>query len=56
MERRFWSAEEFEKLSPAEQDRIFAESIHWTLDDVPSAFLDRVRARVQARSDGHPPG
>ena len=51
MNRKFWTPEEFEKLSPAEQDEAFAKSIVWDLDEVPQEFLDRVRARVQSRID-----
>jgi hypothetical protein len=51
MERRFWTAAEFEKLSPAEQDEVFANSIVRDLGEVPAAFLERVRARVRERID-----
>ena len=54
MERKFWTAAEFEKLSPAEQDKAFADSIVWDLDEVPQEFLDRVRARVRTTIDDDP--
>ena len=43
------TAEEFERLSPAEQDRVFASSIITDLADVPPEFLAKVQARVEAR-------
>lgn len=52
MSRKIWTPAEFEKLSPAEQDEIFTNSIVRDLEAVPPAFLDRVRDRVQARIDG----
>lgn len=52
MARKIWTPAEFEKLTPAEQDAIFAKSIVRDLDEVPPSFLDRVRGRVQARIDG----
>ena len=41
MSDKVWSAAELERLSPAEQDAIFAASIVRDLNDVPSAFIDR---------------
>jgi hypothetical protein len=43
------TADEFERLSPAERDRIFQASIVRDLDDVPPEYLERVRARVEQR-------
>lgn len=43
------TAEEFEALPPAEQDRVFAASVVTDLADVPPEFLAKVRARVEAR-------
>jgi hypothetical protein len=48
---KVWTAEEFGKLSPAEQDAVFEESIVTDLAAVPDEFLARVRARVQQRID-----
>ena len=49
VDRKVMTAEEFERLPPAEQDRIFASSIITDLADVPPEFLAKVRARVEAR-------
>jgi hypothetical protein len=49
VDRKAMTAEEFEQLSPAEQDRVFAASIVTNLADVPPEFLAKVRARVEAR-------
>jgi hypothetical protein len=47
VERRVWTAEELERLTPAEQDALFEESIVTDLDDVPDPFLEKVRTRLQ---------
>jgi hypothetical protein len=44
-----WTAEELEQLTPAEQDALFDASVVTDLDQVPVAFLEQVRARVQQR-------
>lgn len=49
MAEKFWTAEEFEALSPAEQDAVFEQSIVTDLPSVPEEFLARVRARVEDR-------
>lgn len=49
MAETVWTAEEFEKLSPAEQDALFEASIVTNLDMVPAEFVAHVRSRVQAR-------
>lgn len=49
MPERIRTAEEIEKLTPAEQDQLFKQSIVNDLDDVPADFLARVRARAQER-------
>ena len=49
MAHKVWTAQELERLSPAEQDAIFESSIVTDLDQVPAAFLDRVRARLEVR-------
>jgi len=46
-----WTAEEFERLSPAQQDAVFEQSIVTDLAAVPEKFLAHVRARVQQRID-----
>lgn len=48
---KVWTAEELEKLSPAEQDALFEASVITDLDAVPAEYLARVRARVQHRID-----
>ena len=53
MVRRTWPAEEFEELTPAEQDEIFESSIVTELDDVPEPFLAHVRSRLRQRLDRH---
>lgn len=49
MADKVWTAEELEKLSPAERQQIFEASLVLDLDDVPAEFLERVRDRVQDR-------
>jgi hypothetical protein len=41
------TAEEFERMTPAERDAHFDASLVTNLDEVPEAFLDRVRARLE---------
>ena len=43
------TAEEFEQMSPADQDAAFAASIVTNLDHVPREFVERVRSRVEDR-------
>ena len=43
------TADELERMSPAEQDAVFEASIVTNLDDVPREFLERVRSRVEDR-------
>jgi hypothetical protein len=52
---RVWTAAEFEQLSPAEQDAIFAAAIVRDLAEVPPAFLARVRARFEDHIGGTEP-
>lgn len=47
MAQRVWTAAELERLSPAEQDEIFAAGIVRDLADVPPEFLALVRARLE---------
>ena len=46
-DRKLWTAEELEKLSHAERDEIIRAGIVTDLDQVPPAFLERVRANVR---------
>ena len=52
MGRKIWTAEALERMTPAEQDSIFASSVATDLDGVPAEFLGRVRARAQERIAG----
>ena len=52
MAQKNWTAEELERMTPAEQDAIFEASIVRNLDDVPKEFLVRVRARFEAHLAG----
>ncbi len=47
MARKVWTAAELEKLTRAEQQAIFDESIVTDLDEVPPAFLAQVRADAE---------
>ncbi len=47
MEPKLITAAELERMTPAEQDRVFAESIVKDLSLVPEEFLARVRADVE---------
>jgi hypothetical protein len=49
--RKFWKAEEFLKLTPAEQDALFAASIITDLTQAPPELLAVARARLQHRID-----
>jgi len=46
---KVWTAKELEGMMPAERDAIFESSLVGSLDNVPPAFLARVRRRVQER-------
>lgn len=52
MAQKIWTAEELERMTPAEQDAIFNDSIVRNLDDVPNEFLARVQARFEAHLAG----
>ena len=59
MPRKLWTAAEWEKLSPAEQDRIFEESLVVDPTQVPLELLEQARAdfrRLTAEHDTHKPG
>lgn len=49
MKPKVWTAEELERMSPAEQDEAFEAGIVTDLDEVPTGFLDRIRRRAQER-------
>jgi hypothetical protein len=48
MPRKLWTAAELDEMTPAQVDALFRASIVKDLDDVPPAFLARVRADVEA--------
>lgn len=50
--RKAWTAEELEAMTPAEQDAAFDASLVTDLSTVPTAFLERVRARLASRHEG----
>ena len=49
MTQKFWTAQELESMTPAEQDAIFDASIVRNLNDAPKDFLARVRQRFEGR-------
>jgi len=49
MAKKIWTAEEIGKMTPQEQQALFDDSIVYDLEEVPTEFLDRVRAKVQTR-------
>jgi hypothetical protein len=53
MPQKLWTAAELEKLTRAEQQRIFDESIVTDLAEVPAEFLEQVRADVRRRIEDH---
>jgi len=48
MPRKLWTAAELDEMTPAEVDELFQASIVKDLDEVPPAFLARVRGDVEA--------
>lgn len=50
---RIWKAEELEKLSPDERDRIVKEGTVRDLSQVPDEFLARARAKGRALLEEH---
>jgi hypothetical protein len=52
MAGKVWTAEELERMSPAEQDAVFAQSVITDLPQVPPEFLARVRSHLQDRMGG----
>jgi len=49
VERKVWSAQELERMTPLQQDAVFESSVVDSVDDAPPEFLERVRIRVQER-------
>lgn len=49
MERKICKAEEFLKLTPAEQDALFAASIVTDVRQAPPGLVARARARLEER-------
>ena len=49
MPAKIWTAEELQRLTPAERDAIFDASIVTDLSKVPPAFLAKVRERIELR-------
>lgn len=47
MPRKVWTAAELERLSPAERQRIFDESLITDLTQVPPDFLARIQENVR---------
>ncbi|MFT5530768.1 MAG: hypothetical protein ACI91O_000781 [Candidatus Poriferisodalaceae bacterium] len=50
-DREFWTAEELEKLSPAERNDTIRAGVVTNMDQVPPTFLERVRANVRDHID-----
>ncbi|MGH3850565.1 MAG: hypothetical protein ACRDRT_12830 [Pseudonocardiaceae bacterium] len=46
---KVWTAQELEGMTPAERHAIFESCLVGNVDDVPPAFLARVRSRIQER-------
>ena len=44
---KLWTAEELERLSPAERTEIIRAGIVTDLSQIPESFLERVRANVR---------
>jgi hypothetical protein len=51
MSRRIRTAEELEKMSPAEIDAEFRAGIVWNIDDAPHEIITRTRKRILDRID-----
>lgn len=49
MVRKVQTAEEFERMTPAQQDAHFDASLVTNLSEAPDVFLDRVRERLEER-------
>jgi hypothetical protein len=46
---KVWTAEDLERLRPAEQDAVFESSLATDVASLPADFLERVRTRAQQR-------
>jgi hypothetical protein len=46
---KVWTAEELEKMNPAERHALFEASIVTDLDEAPPGLVGRARARVEQR-------
>ncbi len=46
-DRKLWTAEDLEKLSPSERTEIVRDGIVTDIDEVPPEFLARIRANVR---------
>jgi len=49
MAEKVWTADELERLGPAEQDAVFDASVVNDLAAVPPEFVERVRRRAEER-------
>lgn len=49
MAQKIWTAAELDEMTPAERQALFDQSIVRDLDEVPTEFLERIRAKVLAR-------
>ena len=49
MADKIWTAEELDRLTPADQDALFEASLVADLHEVPPEFLERVRRRMGER-------
>ena len=49
---KVWTAEDLERMTPAERHALFQASITRDLDQVPEEFLERVRSGLEERIAG----
>lgn len=45
-EPKIWTAEELERMTPAERHAIFEASIVWDIDDAPPELIERARVKI----------
>ena len=55
MPRKIWTAAELERMTRAEQQAIFEDSIIWNLDDAPPDLVARLREDVERHIAEHEP-